>query len=126
MKTKNILYLLPSIAYYALIFFLSSHSYQIKARLPLFDKGVHFLEFAVFSFLLSFGYFKSLKLSPQIKSAMIIFSGIVLGVLDECHQYFIPQRQFDVLDMAADSVGIVIGLLLFLYLRRKIKFFKET
>ncbi len=125
MKIKNLLYFLPSILYYALIFFLSSHSYQIKARLPLSDKGVHFLEFTVFSFLLSFGYFQGLKLSPQVKSVMIIFSGIVLGVLDECHQYFVPQRQFDVLDMVADSVGIVVGLLLFLYLRRKTKLFRE-
>ncbi|MFQ5722670.1 MAG: VanZ family protein [Candidatus Aminicenantales bacterium] len=126
MKIKNLIYFLPSILYYALIFFLSSQSYQIKARLPFSDKGAHFLEFAVFSFLLSFGYFKSLKLLPQLKSVIIIGSGIILAWLDECHQYFVPQRQFDVLDITADSVGIIFGLLLYLYLRQRLKFLKET
>ncbi len=126
MKIKNLVYFLPSIFYYALIIFLSSQSFQVKAPLSFSDKGIHFLEFGLFSLLLSYGYFKGLNLSPQLKSVIIIGSGIILSLLDECHQYFVPQRQFDVLDITADSIGIIFGLLLFLYLRQRVKFFKET
>ncbi|MGB5540538.1 MAG: VanZ family protein, partial [Gammaproteobacteria bacterium] len=41
------------------------------------------------------------------------------GVLDEIHQYFVPGRQADVLDVLADVSGGLLGAgLMFLLLRR--------
>lgn len=120
MKIKNFIYFTPAIFYYALIFFISSKSYEIKVEVPFTDKGLHCLEFAVFSLFLSLGFFKSFKFSSKIKFLITLFSGISLGILDEAHQYFVPERHFDILDMAADGLGIIIGLCFYLYLSRKI------
>jgi VanZ family protein len=45
----------------------------------------------------------------------------VLGTLDEFHQYFVPGRQSDVLDLLADAVGIALGVLAFIVIARKLK-----
>ena len=38
-----------------------------------------------------------------------VLAGVLWGVLDEIHQAFVPGRSADLLDLVADSVGIVIG-----------------
>ena len=32
------------------------------------------------------------------------------GLFDECHQYFVPGRHFDLMDWVADMVGILLAL----------------
>lgn len=116
---KRIIYFIPAVSYYALIFFISSRSYGIGIKTAFLDKGVHCLEFAILAFLLSFGFFKSLKSSLKDKALMTVFSGILLGFLDEFHQHFVPQRQFEVLDIIADGIGTLIGFVLYLYFYRR-------
>ena len=109
---------MPAILYYTLIFFLSSMSFKGQVSVPFLDKGVHLVEFSLLGFLLSLGYFLSLKSSLRLKSSLTLASGILLGCLDEIHQYFVPNRSFEVLDMVADSIGILIGLAAFYYFFR--------
>lgn len=47
-------------------------------------------------------------------------SMIVLGILLEIGQYYIPGRTFSLLDIAANSLGVVLGIFLGNYLRLKI------
>ena len=108
----------PAVLYYALIFFLSSLSFEGQVRIPFLDKGVHLVEFGLLGFFLSLGYFLSLKSSFRIKSSFTVASGILLGCLDEIHQYFVPNRSLEVMDMVADSIGIFIGLAVFYYFSR--------
>ncbi|NIW80004.1 MAG: VanZ family protein, partial [Calditrichae bacterium] len=42
-----------------------------------------------------------------------IIIGIVYGISDEYHQSFVPGRFADVVDALADTLGIIIGVLLF-------------
>lgn len=112
---------MPAAFYYALIFFISSKSYGIPIKTAFLDKGIHCLEFAILAFLLSFGFFKSLKSPLRDKALMTVFSGILLGMLDEVHQYFVPQRRFEMMDIIADGMGILIGLSLYMYLSRRFK-----
>jgi len=116
---KRIVYFIPAVFYYALIFFISSKSYGIGIKTAFLDKGVHCLEFAILAFLLSFGFFKSLRSPIKDKALMTIFSGFLLGLLDEVHQHFVPQRQFEILDIIADGMGILIGFILYLYFSRR-------
>lgn len=44
---------------------------------------------------------------PAVLAAIAISS--FYGVTDEYHQRFVPGRSFDVLDMAADAIGSVVG-----------------
>jgi VanZ family protein len=124
---KKILFFVPAILYYLVIFIFSSIRFQVESGIPSLDKGVHLVEFAILGFLLSLGYFLSLGASPRSKSAGVLVSGIFLGGMIEIFQYFLPERSFELLDLAADSLGILIGLFVFLYLSRteKGKIFTE-
>ena len=113
---KKILFFLPAILCYLLIFILSSIRFQVEAGIPSLDKGVHLVEFILLGFLLSLGYFLSIEGSPRKKSAWVLISGILLGGMIEIHQYFLPTRSFEILDLVADSLGILIGLFFFIYL----------
>lgn len=115
---KKILFFLPAILCYLLIFIISSIRFQIEAGIPSLDKVFHLVEFILLGFLLSLGYFLSIEGSSRKKSAWVLISGILLGGMIEIHQYFLPTRSFEILDLVADSLGIMIGLFLFLYLSR--------
>lgn len=60
----------------------------------------------------------------------IIFTIIITslyGVSDEVHQYFVPNRECEVLDWAADFIGIVItSVIIKLYLQKKFLTFKRV
>lgn len=113
---RKFLFFVPAALYYAIIFILSSSRVKVQVSLPSLDKGVHLMEFALLGFLLSFGFFLSFGSSFRVKSVFILASGILLGCLDELHQCFVPERSFEVLDIVADSIGILIGLITFYYL----------
>jgi VanZ family protein len=115
---RKALLFVPAILYYALIFILSSLRIKGQASMPFLDKGLHLVEFAILGFLLSLGFFLSFGFSVRVKSVITLSSGILLGCLDELHQYFVPERSFGVLDIVADSIGILIGLIAFYYLSR--------
>jgi len=115
---KKILFFVPAILCYLLIFILSSIRFQVEAGIPSLDKVFHLVEFIILGFLLSLGYFLSLEASSRTKSAWVMISGILLGGMIEIYQYFLPTRSFEILDLVADSLGILIGLFLFLYLSR--------
>jgi VanZ family protein len=118
---KKILFFTPAALYYAFIFYLSSRSYDIKIDILFLDKVIHLVEFAFLGLLLSLGYFMSLKSSLTVKALLTICSGILLGGLDEFHQYFIPRRSIELLDVISDAIGILIGLLLYYYFSRTAK-----
>lgn len=118
---KKILFFIPAALYYTFIFYLSSRSYVIKIDILFFDKVIHLVEFAFLGFLLSFGYFMSMKSPLMVKAVLTICSGILLGGLDEFHQYFIPRRSIEFFDIIADAIGILIGLLLYYYFFRTAK-----
>lgn len=112
---------MPAVLYYALIFYLSSKSYEVEVNILFFDKGIHVVEFAILGFFLSFGCFQSLKSSFKGNVIFILATGIFLGGLDEWHQSFVPLRNSDVFDIVADTTGIFIGLLIYVYLTRLLK-----
>jgi VanZ family protein len=118
---KRTLFFIPAALYYAFIFYLSSRSHDIKIDIIFFDKVIHIVEFALLGLLLSFGYFMSLKSPLMIKAVLTICSGILLGGLDEFHQYFIPRRSVEFFDVIADAIGILTGLLLYYYFSRSAK-----
>jgi VanZ family protein len=110
---KKHLAFLPGALYYALVFYLSSKPLKVRLPIPSYDKGAHVFEFTLLGLLLSFGFFKTLKTSLRIKVLLTLAIGILLGILDEFHQYFMPSRQSDVLDALADAVGIGLGVLVY-------------
>jgi VanZ family protein len=86
-----------------------------KTFIPNLDKFVHAILFGGFVFLWSF-YFASKKkinnnLNRRFTSLLII--ACVYGVATELMQkYFIPNRDYDIYDIAADASGAVIGYII--------------
>ena len=115
---RRILLFVPAVLCYLLIFILSSIRFPVETDIPSLDKGVHFVEFAILGFLLSLGFFLNLKTSPRTRLVWVLVIGILLGGIIEIYQYFLPARSFEILDLAADSLGILIGLLVFFFLSR--------
>lgn len=121
-KISKFLFFLPSLFYYSLIFFLSSKSYQVNIDIFLLDKVIHFIEFGVLGFLLCLGFF---AFDPSIKKncIWILSTGSLLALLDEIHQFFVPLRAIEVLDLVADVMGIGVGFFIFILFYRKRKWF---
>jgi VanZ family protein len=118
---KKALYFLPATLYYAAIFYFSSKTISIDVGISNFDKFLHGLEFGGLGFLLALGFFRTLHHSMKLRIGVSWGAGLVLGTLDEFHQYFVPGRQSDVLDLLADVVGIALGVLVFIVIARKLK-----
>jgi VanZ family protein len=111
-------WLLPAIAYAALIFYLSSLSRplpQLTARFN--DKLLHLVEYAAFAGVATWGLSHLLTLPRAARWAALV--GSFYGATDEFHQRFVPHRSADVADWVADSLGALLGALLaWLILRR--------
>ncbi|MEK7395324.1 MAG: VanZ family protein [Candidatus Poribacteria bacterium] len=93
---------------------------DIGTELPI-DKVVHFIEYGIFGFLL----FKSLHSLNRLRIWQIIiiaiFSGIILGALDESYQS-LTKRNPSIYDWLADVIGVVICMtLIILYMRVAVK-----
>ena len=73
------------------------------------DKLYHFSAFAGFTFVFTIAF-------RQIKSGYILLLSIILGIVIEVIQYYIPNRGFSIADMIADLIGVLAGF----WLARKI------
>jgi VanZ family protein len=82
---------------------------HIEVLEGLWDKQNHFIAFFVLYLLLSLGFshFSTFK-----KITILLFIGFQI----EATQYFIPGRFFSLMDIVADSIGILIGLAVYRYL----------
>jgi VanZ family protein len=98
------------IAYWALIF-VGTH--LPSARMPSLhasDKICHFVAFTGLSFLLCWAI-PSSRVSWGKILLLAASIAITYAVLDELTQQFIPGRTCDIWDVAADSVGVLLGLI---------------
>ena len=116
---RKIRYFIPAILLYVLIFFLSSQNGDVDLPGHVLDKIVHVIEFSLLGYFLSLGYFKTFAFPPAVKSVLVFFTGLPLGILDEWHQLFVPARVSDVEDIMADAAGIVCGILVYWYLGKR-------
>ena len=113
---------LPAIVYMALIALLSSqsgHTIELD-HVPLRDKGVHFVEFAVLAILiaraLAVPHLAAGEISTarRLKIALWTIALTTLwGYLDEVHQAFVPGRTADAWDLLADFFGAIAGTVIY-------------
>jgi VanZ family protein len=86
------------------------------------DKVVHFALFGMVMLLSSIGLKKwnditSSSTKPFLLTALY---SIGLGILIEILQLFVPGRSFSFADMIANSVGVGLGYLAFLFIQKRI------
>lgn len=109
-------YWLPVYLYAGLIFFYSSLSSPpvLLPKILHADKLLHLLEYAILGNLIARGAGNSANL--QLRAHFRIFAvcvALLYGLSDEFHQYFVPGREVEILDVLADGTGAFLGQLLF-------------
>ncbi len=72
------------------------------------DKLLHFGAYAVLGALL-FGTIARTRLRTGHAIAIVALAGALYGVTDEWHQRYVPNRQADPADVAADTIGALAG-----------------
>jgi VanZ family protein len=88
-------------------------------NIPHLDKIVHFVMFFILGILLGIiGHIKHTRFNIKWLPFIAIIYG---GVIEIVQQLFIPTRSGDVFDWVADTVGLIVGIVLFLYIPNKIK-----
>jgi len=107
------LYWLPLFLYVALIFAVSSFSSPAPFTFP--DKLAHFIEYALLAAMLVRALRSNTHLERWWLAGLLsVFAVAILGGLDEWYQSTVPGRQSDILDLAADVCGGVVGAGLYL------------
>ena len=91
--------------------FLATTTIHIEVVEGMWDKSNHFSAFFVLYILLSYAF---LKLSI-LKKAMLL---VAFGLQIEIVQSFIDGRFFSMLDVVADSIGIIIGIVVHLGIQK--------
>ena len=114
-------YWLPVVAYVVLIFTLSS----IPNLAPPFhfrnsDKVVHAMEYSILGFLMT----RALRTIPPLQgvataAGLALVMGSTIGVLDEIYQKGTPGRESSPLDWLADTLGLTLAFLLYLWYQRR-------
>ncbi|MGJ0300962.1 VanZ family protein [Aliarcobacter cryaerophilus] len=84
--------------------YLATTTLEIKPIQNSWDKANHFIAFLTLYVTLSLGYPKL----EVFKKALIL---LAFGIQIEVVQYFLPNREFSLLDVLADGVGIVMGII---------------
>ena len=92
--------------------FLATTTLKIEIVESIWDKANHFIAFFVLYLLLSLAYknFKTLK-----KFLLLLLFGLQIEIV----QSFINGRYFSLMDIVADTIGIVLGILFYKYFYRK-------
>ncbi|HEU5054411.1 MAG TPA: VanZ family protein [Hanamia sp.] len=133
MENKRIpfLYFLPGIAWFFIVGGLTLMpakdvpSVGWMDNIPNFDKLVHAGLFGGLAFLFTLPLFKSrFSLKQKINySIKISLAAIIWGITIEFLQkFYVPSRDFDLLDWAADIVGVVIAFWLII---RILKYYQK-
>ena len=125
---KNVLKLLPGIAWFLLILYLltipGKELPQISWMDELqIDKLIHISLFFMLSFLFFWGIV-STKPGAYSRKLLLVIALLALGygiALEFVQKYWIPNRSFDGWDILADGIGSFMPLLLFKRLTRIFK-----
>lgn len=101
-----------ALLYMALIFVVSSFEVEVPGvrHIPLRDKGIHFVEYAVLGWLCAAASSRSWpSVSAWRVAAFAVFVSVLWGLSDEIHQALVPGRSPELGDVIADLVGSIAG-----------------
>jgi len=103
--------------YAATIFILSSMSYPpqpiepgSKLAADIISTAEHLTEYAIFGFLLLAALGSRSGIVRENAATLAILAATFYGATDEIHQYFVPYRECNIIDLAADFLGASMGV----------------
>jgi VanZ family protein len=82
--------------------------------LPHFDKVLHFVAYALLG-VLFLRAFKTSRIKNNVKLMLIlsILLSSLYGISDEIHQYFVPYRSAELMDVLVDILGGLMGVYIY-------------
>jgi VanZ family protein len=91
------------------IFYISSKPFYKGAPGPEFFLKPYLYHFGIFALLAFFFSLSLIKGNNRMKSLILIaiLFAIAYGILDELHQFFVPNRSCSIDDFVTDSTGII-------------------
>ncbi|MBW1728102.1 MAG: VanZ family protein [Deltaproteobacteria bacterium] len=119
---KFFIYWFPIIIYCVLIFIQSSYpSIKHTPELPYFDKVLHCVAYALLGALF-LRAFKTSQIKNNVKLMWIlsVILSSLYGISDEIHQYFVPYRYAELMDVLADTLGSIMGVYIYQAIAGKI------
>ena len=114
-------FLLAAIYTVVLVYFsLSNTKLTVSDDFPHKDKILHYLAYIVLVVVWGV-YFKYSKAKKPLKITFL--STLVFGIVLECVQEWInPTREFDLLDLLANCLGVITGIIIVrYYIKSKVK-----
>lgn len=119
------IYQSPAILWALLLFIFSSipHPPNVKILASYDDLFKHAIVYGIFGFFIARALFYQSRFR-RLRENYVIFAlllGALYGISDEFHQYFVPGRSSEILDVLADCFGIMIGIILFYFQRRRVQ-----
>lgn len=109
-----------TIAYVALIFFVSSRPYLVPPGpdFPMKDKVAHLTEYGTLGILLGLlAAFRATR-TRVVSFFLAVAVGATIAAADELFQSTVPGRQMDIRDWAADVIGLSIAAWIMIAWRR--------
>jgi len=79
----------------------------------------HLIEYSIFGFLLARAFIHSQQRGNWRSYILITLIGVLYAASDEFHQKFVAGRYSEFSDFIADSVGVILGLIIFRTLLQK-------
>jgi VanZ family protein len=101
---KISIYLILSVFYMGVIFYLSSSSMKVSALLSAWDKFAHAAVYAILTALV-YMVLRELNVGKTYVLVLAFAISFLYGIFNEIHQYFLPWRQADILDVLANGLG---------------------
>ena len=82
--------------------------------MPHIDKVLHFVAYALLGALF-LRAFKTTRIKNNVKLMLIlsVLLSSLYGMSDEIHQYFVPYRDADLMDVLADMLGGLMGVYIY-------------
>lgn len=115
--TIDYIRVIPAIIIAGIIFYFSSFPNPLPPASPKtleldINTLLHIAEFGLLSFLVALGF------RDKAKDLLLVSITVIFAISDEIHQYFVPNRFFDVYDIIVDTIGVILGFLLFVILQK--------
>ncbi len=112
-------YWLPLLIYLVLIFTQSAFpAPQTGLKIPHLDKWAHAAIYGLLGILFCRAYGHTWpRMDSRWLMILSILSAALFGLSDEIHQYFVPSRSADRMDLLADFLGSAVGVSIYTAVR---------
>jgi len=109
---------------YSIVIFIFSSRPEVGVEQLFYgqDKVMHFVIYGVHTFLCLLTLCDKILLLKFIQYFLALILSVSYGIFNEIYQYFIPEREFSLGDILANSLGIITFLILvYIFQNKKLK-----